>query len=92
MKNFVPYRVFQDFESPSSLNLCHCKQLQFPDCGLFNSTVLKDQVKGYLQIWKSLLFAWQSETNGAFKNLKTPVLSVSLFLSVSADVAKKMIS
>ena len=24
------YRVFQDFESPTSLNLCHCKQLLFP--------------------------------------------------------------
>ena len=23
-------------------NLCHCKQLLFPDYGLFNSTVLKD--------------------------------------------------
>ena len=50
------YKVFQDFESPSSLNLCHCKQLRFPDCGLFNSTVLRNQVKGYLQIRKSLLF------------------------------------
>ena len=38
------YRVFQDFESSSSLNLCHCKQLRFPDCGLFNSTVLRDLV------------------------------------------------
>ena len=36
------YRVFQDFESPNSLNLCHCKQLRLPDCGLFNSTVLRD--------------------------------------------------
>ena len=38
----VRYRVFQDFESPSSLNLCHCKQLRFPDYGLFNSTILRD--------------------------------------------------
>ena len=36
--NFIVYRVFQDFESPSSLNLRHCKQLRFPDCRLFNST------------------------------------------------------
>ena len=34
----VMYRVFQDFESPTSLNLCHCKQLQFPDYRLFSST------------------------------------------------------
>ena len=33
----VPYRVFQDFESPASLNLCHCRQLRFPDYRLFNS-------------------------------------------------------
>ena len=25
------YRVFQDFESPTSLNLFHCKLLRFPD-------------------------------------------------------------
>ena len=36
------YRVFQVFESPSSLNLCHCKQLRFPDYGLFNSIFLRD--------------------------------------------------
>ena len=28
-------RVFHDFESPGSLNLCHCKQLRFSDCGFF---------------------------------------------------------
>ena len=29
---------FQDFESPTSLNLCHCKQLRFPDYRLFSLT------------------------------------------------------
>ena len=34
----IVYRAFQDFEGPTSLNLCHCKQLRFPDCHLFHST------------------------------------------------------
>ena len=29
------HRVFQDFESPSRLNLCHCKQLRFSNYGFF---------------------------------------------------------
>ena len=50
------YRVFQYFESPTSLNLCPCKQSRFPVCRLFNSThnsfnnskhtVLRHYVKG----------------------------------------------
>ena len=29
---------FQDFESPTILNLSHCKKFRFPDYCLFNST------------------------------------------------------
>ena len=36
------YRVFQIFESPSSLNLPPLQTVAVPDCGLFNSTVLRD--------------------------------------------------
>ena len=70
------YRVFQDFESPTSLNLPHCKQLQCPNYCLFNSTHNSSNnsekhssknitSKGNCKSENSYYFEWQR-----FKHLK----------------------